>query len=542
MENGGHGDARLPGNVGVDRPREAVAGENRQGCVGQLPPAGFGCEPAPRRRGAIGFGSRHRAIIDTFINNCHRQALKSSTGYLEEVAVASLPRVCVIGAGSSGIAVVKALQDRGIPQVCYEKSDQVGGNWTFRNRNGMSAAYESLHINTDSRLMEYRDYPMPADTPDYPSHKVIKNYFDDYVDHFGLRKHIRFNCGVEQASRDEDGSWQIRLEDGSVEAFDALVVANGHHWDPRWPDPPYPGEFDGEQIHSHAYINPSEPVDFHGKRVLVVGMGNSAMDIACELSRPGIAEKLYLSARRGVWVVPKYVFGIPTTRLTGMPHWVPWRVNSWISHLIVAMNVGRPWNYGLPKPDHRLLQAHPTISQDIFIRLGSGDILPRPGIRRLAGDKVEFTDGTSEAVDVIVWCTGYKVSFPFFDPDFISAPDNHLPLWARMVKPGVGNLFFVGLLQPLGAIMPIAEAQGHFIGDHLLGRIALPDRGEMEETIRHEEETMWRRYRDRAARHTMQVDFNTYLAELENYARSGADKARAAGNPLPVPPRMAEAS
>jgi hypothetical protein len=456
--------------------------------------------------------------------------------------MASLPRVCVIGAGSSGIAVVKALKDRGLPHVCFEKSDQVGGNWTYRNSNGMSAAYESLHINTDCRLMEYRDYPMPDGTPDYPGHRVIKAYFDDYVDHFGLRETIRFDAGVADARRRADGTWRIRLESGEEEDFDALVVANGHHWDPLWPDPPYPGEFRGEQIHAHDYRNPRDPVDFHGKRVMVVGMGNSAMDIACELSRPGIAETLLLSARKGVWVVPKYIFGIPTTRLTGMPPWVPWRLNSWLTHLIVSMNVGKPWNYGLPRPDHRLLQAHPTISQEIFLRLGSGDILPRPGIRRLAGDSVEFVDGRVEPVDVIVWCTGYKVSFPFFDPGFISAPDNDLPLWERMVRPGIDNLFFVGLLQPLGAIMPIAEAQGRFIGDHLLGRIALPSRDVMLREIDKERERMVRRYPDGAKRHTMQVDFNAYLGRLERHARSGSRRARKLGNPLPVTPRIAAAS
>ena len=435
-----------------------------------------------------------------------------------------LPRVCVIGAGSSGIAVVKALKDRGLPQVCYEKGDDIGGNWYFRNTNRMSAAYESLHINTDSKLMEYRDYPMPLDTPDYPSHSVIKAYFDDYVEHFGLREHIRFNTEVTAARRRDDGSWEITLDSGETESFDALVVANGHHWDPHWPDPPYPGEFHGEQIHSHAYINPHEPVEFHGKRVLVVGMGNSAMDIACELSRPGIAERLYLSARNGVWILPKYLFGIPMSRLGMLPHWLPWQIASVLTRLAVTLNSGSPWRFGLPRPNHRMLQAHPTISQEIYMRLGSGDVLPRPGIRRLKGDRVEFSDGREEAVDVIVWCTGYKLSLPFFDPAFISAPRNDLPLWERMVRPGIDNLFFVGLLQPLGAIMPVAEAQARFIGDYLLGKMTLPHQEEMERAMARERAAMFRRYRDHALRHTMQVDFEDYLHRLRRHQRRLASR------------------
>ena len=438
------------------------------------------------------------------------------------------PRVCVIGAGSSGIAVVKALKDRGIPQACYEKGDDIGGNWYFRNTNGMSAAYESLHINTDAKLMEYRDYPMPPDTPDYPSHRVIKDYFDDYAAHFGLREHIRFNTEVTRAERAADGSWAVTLDDGETGHFDALVVANGHHWDPRWPDPPYPGEFDGAQIHSHAYMNPHEPLDFHGKRVLVVGMGNSAMDIACELSRPGIAEQLFLSARNGVWILPKYLFGFPMSRLGMLPHWLPWQLGGFLTRLAVTLNSGSPWRFGLPRPRHRMLQAHPTISQEIYMRLGSGDVLPRPGIRMLKGDRVEFADGREEQVDVIVWCTGYKLSLPFFDPGFISAPGNDLPLWERMIKPGIDNLYFVGLLQPLGAIMPVAEAQGHFLGDHLLGRIALPDEAEMERAMAKERAAMFRRYQDHAPRHTMQVDFEAYLHRLRRHARRGRRLAAAA--------------
>lgn len=448
--------------------------------------------------------------------------------------MASLPRVCVIGAGSSGIAVVKALKDRGLPHTCFEKSDEIGGNWCFRNANGMSAAYESLHINTDAGMMAYRDYPMPPDTPDYPGHRVIKAYFDDYADHFGLREHIRFRSEVKHAHRRDDGTWAIVLDSGAAETFDALVVANGHHWDPRWPEPAYPGEFHGAQIHSHAYVNPCEPVDCRGKRVLVVGMGNSAMDIACELSRPGVAERLYLSARRGVWIMPKYLFGIPMSRLGMLPHWVPWRLSSMLIRLAVTLNSGTPWRFGLPRPDHAMLQAHPTISEEIYVRLGSGDILPRAGIRRLSGERVEFTDGRTEAVDVIIWCTGYHLSLPFFAPDFIAAPGNDLPLWERMVKPGIDNLYFVGLMQPLGAIMPIAEAQGRFIGDHLCGLITLPDVGTMRQEMARERVAMFRRYRDQSPRHTMQVDFQAYLHHLDRQARRGRGRARRAAHPPPA--------
>ena len=182
----------------------------------------------------------------------------------------------VIGAGSSGIAALKKLNDRGLDVTCFEASDRIGGNWVFENTNGMSAAYRDLHINTSRERMEYADFPMPADYPDYPHHTLIAAYFDTYVDHFGLREKIRFQTSVRHAERAADSSWTLTLADGSVEHFDALVVANGHHWNPRWPEPAFPGSdtFEGEQIHSHEYVDESQ---LKGKRVVVVGMGNSCL-------------------------------------------------------------------------------------------------------------------------------------------------------------------------------------------------------------------------------------------------------------------------
>jgi len=198
--------------------------------------------------------------------------------------MSSLPTAAVIGAGSSGIAAAKALHERGIPFTCFEASDRVGGNWVFANKNGMSAAYRQLFINTSRERMEYSDYPMPKSYPDFPHHAQIAAYFDGYVEHFGFRDRIRFETIVRHAARLPGGGWELTLGDGSVERFDALLVANGHHWDARWPEPMFRGHetFAGVQMHAHDYRDSDI---FAGRRVLVLGMGNSAMDIPCELSR-----------------------------------------------------------------------------------------------------------------------------------------------------------------------------------------------------------------------------------------------------------------
>ncbi len=151
-----------------------------------------------------------------------------------------LPKVAVIGAGSSGIAAVKSLHERGLDVTCYEASDRVGGNWVFGNRNGMSSSYRSLHINTSRKRMEYSDFPMPLDYPDFPRHDQIAAYFDSYVDHFGFRDRIRFETPVARAERSPEGTWTITTEAGDVDRYDALLVANGHHWDARWPEPAFP--------------------------------------------------------------------------------------------------------------------------------------------------------------------------------------------------------------------------------------------------------------------------------------------------------------
>src|SRR5690349_3753100 len=199
--------------------------------------------------------------------------------------MAVLPRVCVIGAGVSGLTACRALSRRQIPYTCFEAGDDVGGIWYFRNPNGQSSAYRSLHINISKPSISFKDFPMPESYPDFPHHSQIKEYLQDYARHFGLYEHIRFSTRVERCQRLPGGGWEIALSDGTSERYDALVVANGHHWDPSYPDPAIPGRFDGPTIHSHHYIDPTEPLDLNGKRVLVIGIGNSGADITSELSR-----------------------------------------------------------------------------------------------------------------------------------------------------------------------------------------------------------------------------------------------------------------
>jgi dimethylaniline monooxygenase (N-oxide forming) len=445
-------------------------------------------------------------------------------------SASSLPRACIVGAGSSGITAAKALLEREIPFDCFETSDQIGGNWVFGNPNGMSSSYRDLFINVSRERMAYSDFPMPTSYPDFPHHTHIREYFNAYADHFGLRAHITFNTSVEHARLRQDGVWEVRLDTGETRLYDALLVANGHHWDPRWPEPAFPGSdtFAGVQMHAHSYRYSSI---FEGKDVVVLGMGNSAMDISVESSY--VAAHTYLAARRGAWIIPKYVFGKPVDQLHNDPR-VPFAIRRRILHRLIATLTGPPERYGLPKPDHKLGEAHPTVSGRILDRIAHGTIEPRPNIAALECDRVRFADGGSVHADVLVYCTGYKITFPFFDEGFLAAPDNHIELFRRVCHPEHPNLFFIGLLQPLGAIMPLAEAQGAWVGDYLRGEYALPSEAELRRDIAADQAAMRKRY-VASKRHTIQVDFDDYLHALDGERRAGAKRARARGYALPLP-------
>jgi hypothetical protein len=416
------------------------------------------------------------------------------------------PRVCVIGAGVSGLTAIKALGDWGVDHTCLEASDDIGGNWYFRNPNGRSSAYRSLHIDTSKSSISFQDFPMDERYPDFPHHTQIHTFLREYADTFGLRDRIRFGTAVERATRLDGGGWDI---DG--DRFDALLVCNGHHWDPSYPD--FPGHFDGPTIHSHHYIDPTEPLALAGKRVLVVGIGNSAVDIVSELSRKGIAERVLISTRSGAWVIPKYVLGRPVDTVVRTNPRMPLGLQRRAARVFARVIAGRMEDFGLPTPNHHFLEAHPTVSSELLLRLGSGDAIAKPDVAELLPDRVRFVDGTIEEVDVIVFGTGYKISFPFFDPAFISAPGNVLSLYKRMFKPGIDDMAFIGLGQAIPTIFPFAECQSKLAGRWLGGDWALPTPAEMSADIGRDERRDVRHYADRP-RHTMQLDYYVYEHDL----------------------------
>jgi len=431
-----------------------------------------------------------------------------------------MEKVCVIGAGSSGLTACQVLAARGIPFDCFEKGSHIGGNWRYENDNGTSSAYRSLHINSARKLMSYKAFPMPEDYPDYPSHYQVAKYFDDYAERFGLTERITFRTEVVGAEPVE-GSWDVIVEDGGgkreTNRYRAVLVANGHHWSPRWPEPSFPGsdDYTGEQMHVHHY---REPDVLEGKRVLVLGIGNSAVDVAVESSR--IAEKTFLAMRRGAYVLPKFLGGKPIDE-SAPPFMsrLPISVQRFFFNRLLSMTVGDMTAYGLPKPDHKLLEAHPTVSSELLPRLGHGDITVKPNIERFSGGRtVRFADGSGEEIDLVVYCTGYKIEFPFLDQEVFNARDNRMQLYQRVASPKSPGLYFIGFVQPLGPVMPIAEAQSEWVADLLTAKAALPSAPEMRKEIADYDRWLTRRF-VASKRHTIEVDFHPYLRQIRRQRR-----------------------
>lgn len=424
------------------------------------------------------------------------------------------PRVAVIGAGAAGLTAGKEMLQQGLEVVLFEKGGDVGGLWVYENSSGLSPAYDSLHLNTSKGRTQFHDYPMPEEWVDYPAATKVAEYLRGYADHFGVTEHIRFNSHVLDVTK-VDGRWTITCEDGHTDTFDAVVVGNGHNWDPRWPSPEYPGAFVGEQMHAHDYRSAEK---FRGKRVLVVGMGNSAMDIAVDASY--VADDVMLSARHGSYIVPKYLFGKPADATNGALAVLPWKVRQVIAQNLLKLAVGSPQSYGLPAPSFGLFQNHPTISDTIMHRLTHGEVRPVTGIDHFEGERVVFTDGTVADVDIVVWATGYRVTIPFLSSDWLGDDAEAMPLYKRVFHTEDPSLMFVGLMQSTGAALPVVEAQSKLAAAFVAGTYALPPASRQTRAIDEARDAAIQRWGQK--RPTMRIDFDAFIADVAWELRKGA--------------------
>ncbi|GAA1387847.1 NAD(P)-binding domain-containing protein [Kitasatospora putterlickiae] len=394
--------------------------------------------------------------------------------------------VCVIGAGLSGLAVAHALAARGVDFVCLEKAPEVGGIWRKPQAGERGPGYRSLHLNTAKQLTGFAAFPMPDSYPAYPRHDEMAAYLRAFAEWAGLTPRIEFGTEVLSVRQDADGSWLVTSRDarGSsvVRRFARVVVASGANAEPVLPDPAPAGSesFTGRVLHAVDYLEGS---GFRGQRVVVVGLGASAVDIATDLSRH--AARTVLSVRRGLHVVPKQLYGISCDVIAESPWFTTMTLAERREYIEQALLVarGRLSDYGLPEPDHPIFSSAVTVSDEIFSRIRHGAVTPRPGIDSFSGNLVRFTDGSAEEADAVVWCTGYRMSYPYLPADCPVGPSGRVELYRRIAAPDRPGLYFVGLIRPVGAITRALEAQARWVARVIGGEEALPSEDVMRKEV-----------------------------------------------------------
>jgi len=348
----------------------------------------------------------------------------------------------VIGAGPMGLCSVRNLAKHGIPCVGFEIHSDVGGLWDIDSPT--STMYESAHLISSKRMTEFAEFPMGDDVALFPHHSELREYFRAYAREFDLYRHYEFSTEVVACVRQGE-DWHITTRCDGVEqsrVFGGLLIANGTLHHPNRPE--LPGKFDGELLHSCEY---RDPAIFDGKRVLLVGCGNSGADIAVDAAHR--AKQVDISLRRGYYFLPKFIGGKATDAVGGrvkLPRFIQQKISAALSKFML----GTPEQYGLPKPDYKMFESHPVINSLILHHIGHGDIKPRKDIASVTGNTVTFTDGTSGEYDTILLATGYKLHYPFIDREQLNWSGFAPRLYLNVFHPEYDNLFLMGMVEAAG--------------------------------------------------------------------------------------------
>lgn len=370
-------------------------------------------------------------------------------------------RTCVVGAGPAGLAMMRALKRHGVDYDCFERHEDVGGIWDQANPG--SPIYDSAHFISSRSLSGFHGFPMPSELPDYPSHSQVLSYLRSFADAYGLRDRVSTSAAVERAESVTDGGWDVTLAGGEVRRYDNLICANGTTWDPNRPSLPGEEEYSGTIIHSSAHRSAR---DLAGRRVLVVGAGNSGVDIACDAAQSAAAA--WISLRRGYHIVPKHLFGIPADVFAESGPELPMPIAQRVLPPLIRLQIGKPERYGLPKPDHKLFESHPILNDQILHHLSHGDVGVKPDLERLDGEEVVFADGSRERVDLIVLATGYRFSIPYLSDGAVDYVGGRPQMYLHLLSPKRDDLYGIGFSEGDGGAYALFDEMADLIANAIV--------------------------------------------------------------------------
>ena len=422
----------------------------------------------------------------------------------------------IIGAGAGGLCAARYLTDKGIDVTIFEIGSKIGGLWVYNNDSGLSPAYKSLHINSEAKVSSFVDFPFPDDAPLYPDHAEMSRYFERYADHFQLTPHVRFGCRV-KAVELEETRFVVTLASGEAAMFDGVVVATGHQSVPR--HPPQVAGFAGDYIHAHSYRTPTPYAD---KRVLVIGPGNSGVDIAADVC--AVTAQTVLSARSPVLIMPRMMFGVPNARifLKLERAFMPWRLRVWIRTMLTRVFHGRMEQWGFKTPKTR---THPISHPTLISQIAWGRVKVKPGIASVSGHDITFSDGSQERFDAIIAATGYNTVLPFLPGDLspVEAATTHVNLYNRVAHPAVDKLYFIGFFDVTGGSnIRMMDDQARYIAALATGTIRRRTTAEMREAIETERAWTAAQFPD-SPRYGLELDPARYRKLLAtDFKRSGS--------------------
>ncbi len=423
--------------------------------------------------------------------------------------------VLIIGAGPSGISALKALLDAGVTNVkAVDRNEDVGGLWLGKKKNPLSPVYDSLNIITSKKHSAYSDFPMPEEWQEYMPHYRVLEYHQSYAKKFGLYPFIHFNTEVKKVKRLDDKNYEVTYADGQKENFNYVLVCNGHHFKPNIPE--LPGQFEGEFLHAQSYKN---PLGWKDKRILIVGAGNSGSDIAADACK--YAAKVDVSLRRGYYIIPKFsFFGQPSDDVYQKTlAWQPDFIKKPLAKFMIKLFTGDGTKAGMPKPDHDIFETHPLVNSEFIYFLKHDRIHIKPSIKKIEGNTVFFSDGSSGTYDVLVMATGYQIDFPFLEDKLVRSfyKEDGIYLYRLIFHPDYDDLFFVGLIQPDGNIWILTELQAKLIAKKITGKWKPP--ANIKSQIAREVKERNEAYLP-SKRHLIEVNLYRYKKELQKLLKS----------------------